>query len=641
MTATDTPGPEATRDGGEGPDASALGTDATDGSAGEGAEAPAGDEPRPRFDDRFVGLIALALTLAPFVVAAIALLVTVGGDYYPVSDHALTELQVRSVGRDEVLVGLYSRGDWNHPGPAAFYLMAPFYWVTGGMSASMNVAALAINGAAVAGMAIVARRRGGLPLMLLTLIACGLLMRMLGADFLQDPWNCFVTTLPFGLLIYLSWAMWGREVWALPAAAAVATAMAQAHVGFALLGPPLLAWGAVGLVVATALLPDPAERSLGIRRLVRGGAITAGVLLVLWLPPMIEGILHSPSNFGNIVRYFRHPEEDTHSVAEGWRVMTGQFGGVPEWLSTKRDFTYLGESPFVDSSPLPWLLVLMLVSGVVLARRAVDGARALVATTLVALVLGIVAVARTVGLAFDYRLRWTYLPAMLGVVVIGWAGWTVVAGRWPRTAGRLLVPGALVVVAGLGAVNVVTGATAGTPQNGNHDAMVSLTDQVLDELPETDGTIFVDDAFHSGAWHARGLVLQLERRGIDVGVDRSLVHEYGRHRIAEADEIGAVLVVTMDDTVDLIAERPNLRRIAYWTALPEDEMQALLDERDELRAAIDGGALDGAERDAAQERLREIYAELPGDGGSIAYRAAVFVDESFRSAPAVGDAADG
>jgi hypothetical protein len=97
----------------------------------------------------------------------------------------------------------------------------------------------------------------------------------------------------------------------------------------------------------------------------------------------------------------------------------------------------------------------------------------------------------------------------------------------------------------------------------------------------------------------------------------------------------------MDDTVDLIAERPNLRRIAYWTALPEDEMQALLDERDELRATIDGGTLDEDERDAAQERLREIYAELPGDGGSIAYRAAVFVDESFRPAPTVGDAADG
>jgi hypothetical protein len=640
MTATDTPGPGASPEGVEGPDDSTGGDTAAarpgagDGTAGSDDAAAAG-----RLDERLVARLALAATLAPFVVAAIALLVTVGGDYYPVSDHALTELQVRSVGRDEVLVGLYSRGNWNHPGPAAFYLMAPFYWVTGGLSASMNIAALAINGAAVAGMALVARRRGGLPLMLITLIGCGLLMRMLGADFLQDPWNCFVTTLPFGLLIYLSWAMWGRAVWALPVAAAVASAMAQAHVGFAVLGPPLLVWGAVGLVVSTALLPDPDDRTRALARLLKGGAVTAGVLLVLWLPPVIEGILHSPSNFGNLVRWFRDPDEDMHSVADGWRVMTGQFGGVPEWLSTKRDFTQVGESPFIDRAPLPWLLVLMLVSGVVLARRSVDGARTLVATTLVALAFGILAVARTVGLAFDYRLRWTYLPAMLAFVIVAWAGWTVVAGRWPRSAGRLLVPGALGVVAVLGAVNVVTGATAGTPQNANHDAMVSLTDQVLGEIEDPAGTIFIDDAYHSGAWHARGLVLQLERRGIDVGIDRTLVNEYGRHRVADPDEIGAVLLVTMDDSVDLLAERPNLRRIAYWTALPEDEMQALLDERDALRDDIDAGSLDADEQLAAQERLREIYAELPGDGGSIAYRAAVFVDESF--VPAAGAGGDG
>jgi hypothetical protein len=623
MTATDTQGAEAVP---EGEDVGAR--------AGrtEDATGPA------LLNDRLVGRLALAVTLCPFLVAAVALLVTVGGDYQPVSDHALTELQVRSVGRDEVLVGLYSRGDWNHPGPAGFYLLAPFYWVTGGMSASMNIAALAVNAGAVAGMALVARRRGGTPLMLLTLLGCALLMRMLGADFLQDPWNCFITTLPFGLLVYLSWAMWGREAWALPAAAALASFLAQVHVGFLALAPPLVAWGAIGLVVTTARLPDPQDRARSSRRIAKAAAVTVGVLAVVWLPPVIEGIRHTPSNIALIARWFRHPEEDAHSLADGWRVMTGQFGGAPEWLTTKRDFSLSGESPFLSSAPLPWLLVVVAAAAVVLWRRRVDGARALIATTGLALVVGMVAVARTVGPAFDYRLRWTYLPAMVGAVIAGWAAWTVVADRWPGVVARVLAPGALVVLAALGAVNVVTGATAGTPQNGNHDAMASITDQVLDEVDDGEGTILVTDAFHSGAWHARGLVLQLERRGLEVGVEPSLVHEYGRHRVAPREDVGSVLVVTMDDTVEDIAEQPQMRQIASWSALPRDEMQALLDERERLESDFEAAAADGDEDDwtAIRRRLDDIPGELTGGTGSVAYRVAVFVDESFARAPSAG-----
>ena len=611
MTATDTSG------SGEAP--SAVPDDGA-------PAAPGGDDPAPLLDDRLAGRLALGVTLVPFVVAAVALLVTVGGDYQPVSDHALTEMQVRSVGRDEVLVGLYSRGDWNHPGPALFYLLAPLYRLTGGLSVSLNIGALVINGAAVAGMGLVARRLGGTPLMLLTLLGCALLMRMLGADFVQDPWNCFITTLPFGLLIYLAWAQWRGEAWAFPAAVAVATFLAQVHVGFLALATPFVAWGALGLVVTTAREDDPAARSAAVRRGVRAGLVGLGVAAVGWLPPAIEALRHSPSNAGSIVRWFRHPEEDAQSVGEGWQVMSGPFGGSIEWLSVKRDFTFLGESPYLAGSPLPWLLVVLVAAGVVLWRRDPGGARALLATIVLSLAVGVVAVARTVGPAFDYRLRWTYIPAMIATVAIGWAGWIVVAERWPRTGARLLVPGAVAALTVLGGVNVVTAATAGTPQDGDADSMSALTSQVLDELPDPDGTILITDAFHSGAWHARGLYLQLERRGIDVAVEASRADEYGRHRVmGDRADIGTVLVVTMDDTVDEVASRPGMRLIAEWAALPEDEMQDLLEQRAEIDAAVDAGRLDGD----IDDRRREIAEALSGGTDSLAYRAAVFVDETF------------
>src|SRR3954469_17079711 len=123
------------------------------------------------------------------------------------SDHALTEMHVRDVGHHPVLTGLYSRDDWSHSGPMLFYLLAPVYWLTRESSIALNLGALAINAASIAGIAFVARRRGGTTLMLWSLLACSLLIRTLSADFVRDPWNNYVVTLPFALLIFLVWAM--------------------------------------------------------------------------------------------------------------------------------------------------------------------------------------------------------------------------------------------------------------------------------------------------------------------------------------------------------------------------------------------------------------------------------------------------
>src|SRR4029450_8762724 len=132
---------------------------------------------------------------------------------------ALIEMHTRDVGHDTPLVGLYSRGEWRPPGPLLFCVLAPFYRLAGGRAFGLSIGALAINGASVAGLAFLARRRGGTSLMLLTLLGSTLLLRTLGADFASDPWNCFITTLPFALLIFLAWSMWWREVCAVPVAA--------------------------------------------------------------------------------------------------------------------------------------------------------------------------------------------------------------------------------------------------------------------------------------------------------------------------------------------------------------------------------------------------------------------------------------
>src|SRR5947207_1846128 len=130
----------------------------------------------PRTGDRFAAL-ALGVTLLPFVVAAVALVVRVGSDYTAGSDIGLTELRTFDVGRHPVLLGPYSRDGWNHPGPALFYALALPYRLAGSRSIGLALGALLINGLAVAAMALVARRVGRFPCMLVTLVGCAVLMR--------------------------------------------------------------------------------------------------------------------------------------------------------------------------------------------------------------------------------------------------------------------------------------------------------------------------------------------------------------------------------------------------------------------------------------------------------------------------------
>ncbi|HET6954185.1 MAG TPA: hypothetical protein VFI47_27725, partial [Acidimicrobiales bacterium] len=361
--------------------------------ASPGGEAAPADPPSgaaadrpPAAGDRWIARAALAITLAPLAVAAVSLVVKVGGSYVPGADHAWTELAVRDVGRHDVLTGLYSKDGWRHPGPLSFYLLAPFYWLTGGASVGLRLGALAVNGGAITGMALIARRRGGLPLMLLTLAGCGLLVHTLGAQVVADPWNLFLPVLPYGLLIFLTWSLACGERWALPVAVFVATLLAQTHVGFVVLAVPLPAAGAAALVAVTG------RRNL--RSLARPAALSAGLLAVLWLPPLVDVAGSGGSNAADIVRWFQRQPDRSHSLLEGWRVITGQFALIPEWLTTKRTPSAAGQSPFLYRSPVPVLLVAVAAAALVLWRRRGREGRALVLTLALVLALGIVAVAR-------------------------------------------------------------------------------------------------------------------------------------------------------------------------------------------------------------------------------------------------------
>lgn len=563
----------------------------------------------------------LAVTIVPFVVSAVALVFGVGGSYMPASDHAFTELHIRDVGVHELLYGLYSRNDWSHPGPVYFYLLAPLYRLTGNASIAMNIGALLINGGSVVGMGLIARRRGGTALMVATLLTSALMLRTAGAEWVHDPWNTFVTTLPFGLLMFLVWSMACGERWALPVGTFVATFLAQTHIGFVVLAVPLFAVGAAWLVVP-ALRPGAAP---GRRRaLVRPVALSAVVGGVLWLPPFIDILINEPNNLAKAIDWFRHADEIVHTPTEGFKVMVAQFAFLPEWANRKLS-SLSGESPYLGSIPVPWLLIPATAAAVVLWRRRERGARELIGVLLVSGALGVVAIARTLGPAYDYRLRWTWVPAAITLAVVAWAVWLVATERWGRPARRALAVvgvGGLLVVSG---INAVTAATAGTPQEGESAALQTLTPQVLDALGDVDGPVLVEDRYSIGVWFSRGLVLQLEKRGIEALVPPDRSAEFGKHRVYRGGPLAARLIVAQDDTIAKIATDRSLRRIAYWSSVSDEELGDYQRERRRLDADHDAGRLSdkvwGARSIALEQDIRT-------NGGSVvAYRVAFFLAE--------------
>ena len=230
--------------------------------------------------------------------------------------------------------------------------------------------------------------------------------------------------------------------------------------------------------------------------------------------------------------------------------------------------------------------------------------------------------ARTVGPAFDYRLRWTWMVATLVVAAAAWAGVRVAAAR-SATAGRALVAALAATLVALTGVNVVTAATAGTPQEGDSAVLEELLPPVLDEVAGVQGPVAVTDSYATGAWYARSVVLQLERRGVDARVPQDQEQLFGPRRVLDG-EAEVTLVVAMNRYVEQLEADPSLRLVAEWSGVPTEDLEAAARERRRLDDDLAAGRIDADEHAVRQW---EVDTALTIEGEATAHRVAVFVRE--------------
>jgi hypothetical protein len=378
----------------------------------------------------------------PAVIGAVRLVMAAQRSFDFFGDEAILESAVRHVGRQ--LVGPYSRFGFHQPGPAYYYLQAPFYRLPGASAAALFLGAYCINLGAALGSVVVVRRFLGEPVARWAAVVVGALLLCLTPRLVNDPWNPYVLALPVLLALLLA-AAGTRSPAAAGGAVVVGSFVVQTHVAAAATLGAVFATAAVvaaahHLKVRRASPTEaPPPRSASTRRWA-APAGTALLLALLWAPPLIEQATRSPGNLTTLARFFRspHPQLD-RGIDHGADHTAGQVAAQ----MTVLPFGHDREAKPADAVKVLLALIGMAAgAGVAVAgwRRRQTVIASLGAISVIGPLVAVWSGTRIVGEVFPYLLLWTsplLLPGAIG------------AGAWlvpPRRLGRALAGTAAVVV---------------------------------------------------------------------------------------------------------------------------------------------------------------------------------------------------
>lgn len=196
-----------------------------------------------------------------------------------------TVLATGGAARGEQFVGAWSRLGLFHPGPAWFYVAAPFFALSGDDPAALSVAAAALVAGSVVGIVVRIWRSVDAVAAVAAAVILAVAVHQLGVPGLLAPWNPTVVIFPLALgLVCAADACARGSVWSTAVAVVAGAFVAQCHIGTL----------AVGLLLAVGAVAGAAWR----RRLMSGRpAWTVGQLVVLaglfvfpWLPVLVDQV---------------------------------------------------------------------------------------------------------------------------------------------------------------------------------------------------------------------------------------------------------------------------------------------------------------------------------------------------------------
>jgi hypothetical protein len=532
----------------------------------------------------------VALFSVPLVVA---LGVLRSPRWYPLLDLAQTEMRVRDVsGGHPPLIGLPGRigflaDQGSHPGPLSFYALWPVYRLFGATSWALEVASASLHLLAVGTTLWMARRRGGTVLMVGVAAALVVLARAYGPSLLAEAWNPYLPVLAWVVFLVAVWSVLCDDLPTLPVAVVAGSFCAQTHISYlGLVGGLATVTVLVVVLAVVASRRDPGRR----RTVLRWTGLSALAAVVIWLPPVIDQLTARNGNLTKLWDHFSDPTEEAIGFGRGLRLLMvrlNPLGLLDRDLYAVRDgrvAVILGVA----------LLVVWAASVVVAWRLRHRALLRLDAVLGVALLLGLASTARIFGFVWYYLSLWGWGVATLMTVAVGWTVAAALATR-PGGAGPGLrragaVGLAVVVVAGLVSLTVdATSATTATNSSVELSRMMGrLAPPTIDAIESGDVPGGGPDGRYVVSWNdplgvgaqGYGLLLELERRGIDVGALPP--HRAGTrlHRILDPDEATGEVHLSVGEDVEVWRADPEAVEVAFVE--PRDRAER--EEYERLRA---------------------------------------------------------
>jgi hypothetical protein len=485
--------------------------------------------------------------LAPLVVLAVHVLLH--PHTAPAGDQAILQLRVADVGtRHTPLVGSYQRFGWNQPGPAYLYLLAVPYRLFGSNYAAMQIGALLINGLAIAGTLRVCFKRGGLALYLWAAALLAVMAHAMAPAVLASPWEPDISMLLLTLAIVVAADVALGSAWSILGLTVLTVLLVQGWATTAPVASVLFLCAVVAFTVRAFMHREPAtDSSARAAPPGRGSwllpAILSAVVLVLAsVPPIVQQLRTSPGNLGLIVSFVRQPHV-TLGLGEAYRATALQLGTKPQWMGWALPLQGFVTTVNTHAAQVVPVVLVLLIAGCVFAAIRRDPSLAFGAAALIAALAMILALSRLVGDLFVEIVEPTWAIGWAALLGAGWCAYSPLHARPKRRILRVAIPALSVVVLLFGCL-AIADATAGPPVNPQVDRDVQqVADRAVGVARRAHGPVLVrsDVQAQPGVPIALGpqlVVLTLTRAGVDAVVNRDLANRFGSFR---ADPSRAVL----------------------------------------------------------------------------------------------------
>jgi len=347
-------------------------------------------------------------------------------------DYAGLELATRYVFTGRTLLGPYSRFEFNHPGPAYFFFLAPIHRLYGETSTGLFAGAILLNAAAAFAIAFAMRLLATRAQAMTATVGVLAWLAAFG-NATPLPWNPTVVVLPLFAFLVLAALFASGKIEAAPGATFFGMLVAETHLS------------TVPTVAVVSLAAIAAYRFTSTNRTRRTRLFlvaAAGVFLVLFLPPLIEQLTAVEGNMTKLAHFFVERKEPPKAFAEAWRAWTTAMSWLPDRL-VHRTIAGEGEpnamrSEPIDAAPSPLTLILFVMTlatgGAVSWRKRDRASIALLGIGTLASVASLLALRAIVGTTYYYLVFWT-----TAATTLVWLGaLSAVAFAIPRHVGTAL-----------------------------------------------------------------------------------------------------------------------------------------------------------------------------------------------------------